>query len=153
MITGQNGSLETDALSRTVPLGTILDPATTRPVTLGVADPVSGRVATATGYARDPINTNCAPSTAAYSLANCTLNQLPRNRLDPNAIALFNLYPLPTNNGTLFSNYGNSPKLVERRNSFDTRMDVNFSEKNQVFLSLQLRGRSSVHPGHFRRCC
>src|SRR5882724_2788435 len=98
MITGQNGSLETDALGRTVPLGTILDPATTRPVTLGVADPISGRVATSTGFARDPINTNCAPSTAAYSLTNCTLNQLPIGRLDPNAIKLFNLYPLPTNN-------------------------------------------------------
>ena len=59
LITGQNGT-ETDALGRTVPLGTILDPATTRPVTIGVADPVSGLVATATGFARDPINTNCA---------------------------------------------------------------------------------------------
>ena len=149
MITGQNGSLETDALGRTVPLGTILDPATTRPVTLGVADPVSGRVATATGYARDPINTNCAPSTAAYSLGNCTLNQLPLNRLDPNAIALFNLYPLPTNNGTLFSNYGNSPKLVERRNSFDTRMDVNFSEKNQVFYRFSYVDDPQFIPGIF----
>src|ERR1700693_1812000 len=46
MITGQNGKLETDALGRTVPLGTILDPATTRPVTTGVLDPTSGRVAT-----------------------------------------------------------------------------------------------------------
>jgi Carboxypeptidase regulatory-like domain/TonB dependent receptor len=149
MITGQNGSLETDALGRTVPLGTILDPATTRPVTLGVVDPVSGRVATATGYARDPINTNCAPSTAAYSLAGCTLNQLPLNRLDPNAIALFNLYPLPTNNGTLFSNYGNSPKLTEHRNSFDTRMDVNFSEKNQVFYRFSYVDDPQLIPGIF----
>ena len=83
------------------PLGTILDPATTRPVTIGVVDPISGRLATTTGFARDPINTNCAASTAAYSLANCTLNQLPINRLDPNAIKLLNLYPLPTNSGTL----------------------------------------------------
>jgi hypothetical protein len=149
MITGQNGNLETDALGRTVPLGTILDPATTRPVTLGVADPISGRVATSTGFARDPINTNCPASTAAYSLANCTLNQLPINRLDPNAIKLFNLYPLPTNNGTLFSNYGNSPKLNERRNSFDTRLDLNFSEKNQLFYRFSYVDDPQFIPGIF----
>ena len=149
MITGQNGSLETDALGRTVPLGTILDPATTRPVTIGVADPVSGRVATKTGFARDPINTNCPASTAAYGLANCTLNQLPLGRLDPNAIKLFNLYPLPTNTGTLFSNYGNSPKLNERRNSFDTRMDINFSEKNQLFYRFSYVDDPQFIPGIF----
>jgi hypothetical protein len=149
MITGQNGTLETDAVGRTVPIGTILDPATTRPVLVNTVDPVSGRLANSTGYVRDPINTNCAPSTAAYSLANCTLNQLPLNRLDPNAIALFNLYPLPTNNGTLFSNYGNSPKLVERRNSFDTRMDVNFSEKNQLFYRFSYVDDPQFIPGIF----
>jgi hypothetical protein len=149
MITGQNGNLETDALGRTVPLGTILDPATTRPVTLGVVDPVSGRLATSTGFARDPINTNCPASTAAYSLANCTLNQLPIGRLDPNAVKLFNLYPLPTNNGTLFSNYGNSPKLSERRNSFDTRVDLNFSEKNQLFYRFSYVDDPQFIPGIF----
>ena len=94
--------LETDASAGPFPLGTILDPATTRPVTIGVADPVSGRVATSTGFVRDPINTNCPASTAAYSLANCTLNQLPLNRLDPNAIELFNLYPFPNNGIAVF---------------------------------------------------
>ena len=148
LITGQNGSLETDALGRTVPLGTILDPATTRPVTSGVVDPVSGRVATATGFARDPINTNCAPSTAAYTLAACSLNQLPLNRLDPNAIKLLNLYPTPTS-GTLFNNFGNSPKLNERRNSFDTRLDLNFSTKNQLFYRFSLVDDPQFIPGIF----
>jgi len=149
LITGQNGTLETDAVGRTVPIGTILDPRTTRPVTLGAVDPTSGRVATSTGFVRDPINTNCPASTAAYSLANCTLNQLPISRLDPNAIKLFNLYPLPTNSGTLFSNYGNSPKLDESRNSFDTRMDINFSEKNQLFYRFSYVDDPQFIPGIF----
>ena len=149
LITGQNGTLETDAVGRTLPIGTILDPATTRPVTLGAVDPTSGRLAVSTGFVRDPINTNCPASTAAYSLANCTLNQLPLNRLDPNAIALFNLYPLPTNSGTLFSNYGNSPKLDESRNSFDTRMDINFSEKNQLFYRFSYVDDPQFIPGIF----
>ena len=114
-----------------------------------MVDPISGRVATSTGFVRDPINTNCPASTAAYSLANCTLNQLPLSRLDPNAIALFNLYPLPTNNGTLFSNYGNSPKLDESRNSFDTRMDLNFSEKNQLFYRFSYVDDPQFIPGIF----
>jgi len=147
LITGQGGT-ETDALGRTIPLGTILDPATTRAVTINVVDPVSGRLATSSGYARDPINTNCAPSTAVYSLGTCTLNQMPVNRLDPNAIKLLNLYPLPTSS-SLFSNYGNSPKLVERRNSFDTRMDVNFSEKNQVFYRFSYVDDPQLIPGIF----
>jgi hypothetical protein len=147
LITGQTGT-ETDALGRTIPLGTILDPATTRPVTLGVADPVSGRVATSTGFARDPINTNCPASTAAYTLAGCTLNQMPVNRLDPNAIKLLNLYPLPTS-GSLFSNYGVSPKLNERRNSFDVRTDFNISEKNQVFARFSYVDDPQFIPGIF----
>ncbi len=148
LITGQNGSLEHDALGRTVPLGTILDPATTRPVTAGVVDPVSGLVATSTGFARDPINTNCAPSTLAYTLANCTLNQLPLNRLDPNAIKLLNLYPLPTS-GSLFNNFGNSPKLTEFRNSFDARMDLNFNPKNQLFYRFSYVDDPQFIPGIF----
>src|SRR6202000_443277 len=38
----------TDALGRSIPVGTVLDPATTRAVTLGQVDPVSGIAATST---------------------------------------------------------------------------------------------------------
>ncbi len=96
LITGQyvNGqpNLSTDALGRTLPKGTILDPATTRPV--------------GSGFVRDPFTTACAgaPAGFAYTLTACPdLNVLPAGRLDANAIALLNLYPAPTN-GSLFSN-------------------------------------------------
>src|SRR5215813_7238525 len=48
LITGQSGSARKDLLCRTIPLGTILDPATTRAVTNGQIDPRSGLPATAT---------------------------------------------------------------------------------------------------------
>src|SRR5580658_1850659 len=96
LITGQNGAPRTDDVGRSIPYGTVLDPATTRAVTAGSVDPVSGRIATATGFVRDPFGT-CGPGTAAFTLAGCNLNQLPANRLDPNAIKLMNLYPAPTN--------------------------------------------------------
>src|SRR5437762_1569494 len=136
LITGQSGSARKDVLGRSLPLGTILDPATTRAVTNGVVDPRSGLVATSTGFVRDPFGT-CAASTATFTLAGCNLNKLPAGRLDPNAIKLLNLYPLPTSS-SLFSNFTNSPKLNEHRNSFDSRIDVNFSQKDQTFFRFSL---------------
>ena len=52
-----------------MPLGTIFDPATTRPVVAGQVDPITGRVATGNGFVRDPFPGNIIPA----------------GRLDPNA--------------------------------------------------------------------
>jgi hypothetical protein len=119
LITGQSGT-QKDALGRIMPTGTVLDPATTRPV--------------AGGFVRDPFGTcGSAPAGFTFTVAACGLNILPAGRLDPNAIALLNLYPAPTT-GSLFSNFANSPKLFEHRNSFDSRLDFNFTDKNQLFF-------------------
>src|SRR5215467_4879998 len=56
----QSSTPQTDALGRSSPVGTIFDPATTRAVTIGNVDPVSGLVASKTGFIRDPIGT-CGP--------------------------------------------------------------------------------------------
>jgi len=116
LITGQTGT-QTDLLGRTMPTGTILDPATTRAV--------------AGGFVRDPFGT-CPASTTNFTLAGCNLNILPAGRLDANAIKLLNLFPSP-NNGALKSNFTTSPAISENRNAFDTRLDLNISDKNQVF--------------------
>jgi hypothetical protein len=148
LITGQASSApRTDDLGRLIPVGTVLDPATTRAVTTGVVDPVSGLPATATGFVRDPFGT-CAPSTTTFTLAACGLNIIPGGRLDPNAIKLLNLYPGPTN-GSLFSNFATSPALFEHRNSFDARMDINFNEKNQLFYRFSLADDPQFIPGIF----
>ena len=148
LITGQASSApRTDDLGRLIPVGTVLDPATTRAVTAGVVDPVSGLPATATGFVRDPFGT-CAPSTTTFTMAACGLNIIPAGRLDPNAIKLLNLYPTPTN-GSLFSNFANSPALFEHRNSFDTRLDINFNEKNQLFYRFSLVDDPQFIPGIF----
>jgi hypothetical protein len=147
LITEQSGT-QTDALGRTIPLGTVLDPSTTRAVTTGVVDPTSGIAATSTGYVRDPFGT-CGPATTAFTLAGCGLNQLPAGRLDTNAIALLNLYPNPTSTSSLFSNYANSPKLFEHRNSFDSRLDINFSQKDQIFYRFSYVDDPQFIPGIF----
>jgi hypothetical protein len=138
LIAAQSGTV-TDALGRTMPLGTILDPATTRQISPGV-------------YVRDPFGTcGSAPANFAFTVAACGLNIIPASRLDANAIKLLNLYPNPTTNaaGSLFSNYANSPKLFEHSNAFDTRMDINFNEKNQLFYRFTLKDDPQFIPGIF----
>jgi len=150
LITGQTSAVaRPDVLGRSIPVGTILDPATTRAVTGGTPDPISGITPATSGFVRDPFSTICGPGTPAYSLAACPdLNILPAGRLDPNAIKLFNLFPAPTN-GKLFSNFGNSPKLFEHRNSFDARTDFNFNDKNQMFFRFSLADDPQFIPGIF----
>jgi len=96
LISGQTGTAGTDLLGRTFALGTILDPATTRPVTAGQIDPVTGLKATGTGYVRDQIQ------------CNGVLNTICPNRLDPNAVKLLQLFPAPIAAG-IYNNYSRSP--------------------------------------------
>ena len=150
LITLQGGSGRSDALGRQIPLGTILDPATTRPVTAGQVDPVSGLTAAATEFVRDPFST-CAADTTDFTGANisvCNLNILPASRLDKNAIKLLKLYPQPTNS-LLFQNSAHSPSLTEDRNSFDSRVDINFSQKDQAFFRFSFVDDPQLIPGIF----
>jgi hypothetical protein len=133
LITDQSGT-QTDALGRTMPTGTVLDPATTRQISPGV-------------YVRDPFGT-CPASTTNFTLAGCNLNILPAGSLDPNAIALLNLYPLPTGPG-ISSNFNSSPNLKEDRQSFDTRLDLNLSQKDQLFFRFSLADDPQLIPAIF----
>ncbi len=141
-----NGTARPDALGRLIIPGTVLDPATTRSVTAGTVDPVSGLQATTTGYVRDPFGT-CAASTLSFTTA-CGLNQIPSSRIDPNAVKLLNLYPSPTTTGVT-SNFGSSPALYEHSNSFDTREDFNPSEKDQIFARFSYVDDPQYIPGPF----
>jgi len=145
-ISFQSGT-QTDALGRTVPTGTIFDPTTTRPVTAGTVDPVSNLTAVSSGFVRDPFRTSCSPGTLVFTTA-CGLNQIPAGRLDPNAIALLKLYPLPTSTG-ISGNFANSPKLDEHRNAFDSRMDINFGQKDSLFFRFSFADDPQLIPGIF----
>lgn len=134
LIAGQPGCTKgPDLLGRTVPCGTIFDPATTRTVTQGAADPITGIVAQGTGFVRDPFPNNTI---------------LP-NRLDPNAINLLNLYPPPTSPG-IFNNYANNPIIKNKANSFDIRIDQNFSDRDQMFGRFSYLDNPQFKPGPFQ---
>ncbi|PYU74147.1 MAG: hypothetical protein DMG49_05105 [Acidobacteria bacterium] len=138
LIVAQSGT-QTDALGRTMPTGTILDPATTRQISPGV-------------FVRDPFGTcGSAAANFVFTLAGCNLNQIPSGRLDQNAIKLLNLYPLPTDNAvnSLFSNFADSPALREERNAFDSRLDIIFSQKDALFFRFSYVDDPQLIPGIF----
>ena len=131
LISGQTGT-RTDLLGRTSPLGTIFDPATTRPVTKGQIDPVTGLMTTGTGYVRNPFPGNVIPA----------------SRLDPNAIKLLELYPLPNLPG-IFNNYAADPVLSNDSDAFDTRIDQDFSDRDQMFGRYSFARTPQFFPGPF----
>jgi hypothetical protein len=135
LITANTGT-KTDALGRTIPIGTVLDPATTRPAPGG-------------NWVRDPFTTTCPASTMVYSLAACPdLNQIPASRIDSNAIPLLNLFPNPTTSG-VYSNFASSPNLTQFNNQFDVRADFNISDKDQVFARTSYWDNPQYIPGPF----
>lgn len=145
------GGVKQDVLGRSFPAATIFDPATTRPVTAGVVDPVSGLMATQNGYVRDPFYTNgsiagitdfTAPAMTAF------LNQLPANRLDPNAIKLLNLYPAPNEAG-IYNNFVANRPQPDDNNHFDIRIDQIFNQKDQLFGRISYSKRHANLPGDF----
>src|SRR5205807_8969832 len=92
----------------------------------------------------------CPKTTTDYTSAGCQsgLNLLPAGRLDANALTLLALYPNPTS-GSLFGNFTTSPKLFEHKNAFDTRMDINMNEKNQVVFRFSYADAPQFIPGIF----
>jgi Carboxypeptidase regulatory-like domain/TonB dependent receptor/TonB-dependent Receptor Plug Domain len=135
------GGTRTDVLGRTFQLGQIFDPSTTRTISCGVPDTVTGitvgcgsGVSTGSqiGFAREPFAGNL----------------LPASRLDPNAIKLLNLYPAPNNSG-LFNNFSANPILRNDANQFDIRGDQNFSEKDGLFARVTYVDNPQFIPGPF----
>lgn len=106
----------TDLLGRSFANGQVFDPATTRLVTAGQADPVTGKTATSTGYVREAF----------------VNNQIPANRLNANGIKLLNLFPNANLSGVQ-NNFETTKVNSTSTNTFDIRIDQHFSDRDQVF--------------------
>lgn len=134
------GGTRTDVLGRTYALGQVFDPSTTRVISCGVPDAVSGVTAPCAGAA--------AGSLAGYAREPFAGNILPASRLDPNAVKLLNLYPSPNSPG-LFNNYASDRILQNNVNQFDARVDQNISDKDSIFGRVSYVNNPELIPGPF----
>jgi hypothetical protein len=149
LVSLQKGT-KTDLLGRVFPSGTVFDPASSRNITAGKADPVSGLIATATGQVRDPfyqgsvagITNFTAPATAAL------LNQLPAARINQAAAALLKLYPLPQSSG-LTNNYTTNPAATTNIDSTDVRLDQLFGAQDSAFVRYSFVYNNQLQPSPF----
>jgi outer membrane receptor protein involved in Fe transport len=132
LITLQSGTVGADILGRTFPRGTVFDPATTRQLTAGQVDPVTGITATRAGFVRD-------------AFAN---NQVPAGRLNANALRLMQLYP-EANLAGLNNNYVTNRLNTDDTHSFDVRVDHNFSGKDRFFARYSFSDNHKVRPSPF----
>ncbi len=149
LITLQSGT-KTDLLGRVFPSGAVFDPATSRAVTAGVVDPVTGLTPTTTGFVRDPFYNGIMGNMTNFTgaSAEALMNQLPSARLNAGAIALLKLYPAPTSTA-LTNNYTTSPPATTTINGFDTRIDQVFSEKDSAFARYSYVRNTQFQPSPF----
>jgi hypothetical protein len=132
LISLQSGTIAADVLGRSWARGTIFDPATTRQLTAGQVDPVTGLVAARSGFVRDPFSGN----------------QIPTSRLNPNAVKLMNLYPAPNQPG-LQNNYVVNRTNTDDTHAFDIRVDHNFSSNDRFFARYSFSNNHKVRPSPF----
>jgi Carboxypeptidase regulatory-like domain len=149
LIALQSGT-RTDNLGRLFPSGTIFDPATSRAITAGQKDPVTGLPASQTGYVRDPFysGTLTGQQNFTTAMAISQLNQLPAGRINPSAVALLNLYPSATSGG-ITNNYTAFPQDINNSEAFDIRLDQHLSNNDSAFARYSYIDTNQINPGPF----
>jgi hypothetical protein len=73
-------------------------------------------------------------------------NRIPRERLDPAAINLINLLPDPTLPGAT-RNYVSNPKVEQRTDQFDLRVDQNMGAADRLFVKYSFDDTNLLTPG------
>jgi hypothetical protein len=133
LIAGASGT-ETDGLGRKFPLGTVMDPATTRSLAAGAVDPITGLTNTKTAAVsvRDPFYTGNLLGMTDFTGVAPQLNLIPVSRFDPNAVKLLRLLPNPTTGG-LQNNYFVAQPQNTTINQYDVRIDHCISTRDTVF--------------------
>jgi len=106
-----------DALGRPVMVGAIYNPFSTRQVTAGQVDPVTGLTATQSGFIRDPFPGNMIPSGLMDNIAK--------------SIAQGKFWPEPTTSG-LVNNFTSAAAAAARSNEYSIRIDHNFSDRDRL---------------------
>jgi hypothetical protein len=107
-----------DALGRPILSGQIYNPFSSRAITAGVVDPTTGRVATQTGFIRDPIPNN---------------NIAALGPLNPVGVKLASFYPNPTSSA-LSNNLTVNGNAPAESNEYSIRLDQNISDHSRFYF-------------------
>ena len=75
-------------------------------------------------------------------------NTIPAASLDPNALRLMSVFPLPNQSGAL-NNFARTGALSDDNDTYDARVDWNASEKNLVFFRYTGSNRGRIVPGYY----
>jgi len=90
----------------------------------------------------DPSTYNASTNTRSAFAGNV----IPQNAIDPIALQILNLYPLPNQPGKLRNNYLITPVGQDLINQGDFRGDYNRSEANHAFFRWSMSGRTAYNP-------
>jgi hypothetical protein len=90
----------------------------------------------------------CGVPFGGYDASGNPVNMIPPSQIDPLALAITQLFPLPNVHGNGF-NFLSNPVRQETRNNFDVRIDQKYSEKDYGFFRFSYEDQPSVIPGPF----
>ncbi|HEY2457366.1 MAG TPA: TonB-dependent receptor [Candidatus Acidoferrum sp.] len=121
---------QVDALGRAVMSGAIYNPFSTRQITNGAVDPVTGLIATQTGYIRDAFPGNIIPPGLMDTIAE--------------SIATGKYWPTPTTNA-LINNFTQAAAASAQSNEYSVRLDHNFSDNNRVNVRWSQKYESKIN--------
>jgi hypothetical protein len=121
---------QTDALGRPIVGGAIYNPFSTRQITAGQVDPVTGLTATKTGFIRDPFSGNIIPTALMDKIAS--------------SIATANYWPNPSNTN-LINNFLNAAAAEAHSNEYSVRVDHNFTDNDRVFARWSQKYQSKIN--------
>jgi len=126
--------IATDALGRPILAGQITDPYSTRTVTAGQVDPVTGLTAVTSGFVRDPFAGNIVPQARWDAVAA--------------NIANGNFWPASNQSGAF--NWGASAAAESHSDEYSVRIDHNFTDNTRLFGRWSYKYESKVNiPTYF----
>src|ERR1700684_4030007 len=136
-----------DYLGRPVFAGEIYNPFSTRQVTCGGTDPVTGNHVTcsgATAFIRDPVSGNISTGLGVT-------NKIPAALMDTIAgnIAAANFWPTPTSGGSTGTNFTPTGAAAEHSNEYSGRVDYNIDENNRLYARFSQKFQTKTNTPDF----
>ena len=133
----------TDDLGRPLLAGQIFDPYSTRQVTAGAVDPITGRTATTTGLVRDPYPGNIIPASVitGSSIESGGTSAIPM-------VYLKTFYPLPNYGpgGNSFPNLAVASPTIINSNQFAVKLDHTFANNDTLTGGFYYTQPSQINP-------